>query len=91
METQVKEPPTVSTIEKFNAVMRRRGLGICIEFKSPTEITLRELRPGAGNEALRILTGADEYERGPDGWCGPFLEDLMLLMLNPKPDEPSSP
>ena len=78
-----------AVIDRFNAAMKRRGLGIRIEFKTPTDIRLRQLWHGAGQDALRILTGLD-YERGPDGWCGPFLEGMALYVLNPDEDERSS-
>jgi hypothetical protein len=75
------------TFDRFNAVMKRRGLGIRIEFKTAASIKLSQLWDGAGMEALRILTGPELYEKGPDGWCGPLLEGLWLCMLNPMPDE----
>ena len=73
----------------FNAAMKHRGLGIRIEFKTATTFTLKQLWDGAGMEALRTLTGPDLYGKGSDGWCGPYLEGILLVMLNPVPDEAS--
>jgi hypothetical protein len=65
---------------RFNATMKRLGLGARIEFKTADSVCLKELWPGAGMEAMDFLT---TIKHGPDVWCLPYLEDLMMCMLNP--------
>jgi hypothetical protein len=61
--------------------MARRGLGARVELTAG-RIRLKELWPGAGWKAMHELNELDDQHR--DAWCRSFLEDLMLVLLNPE-------
>jgi hypothetical protein len=77
-QAAVTHKMTAATIRRFNAAMTRLGLGARVVLKGD-RISLKELQRGSGMKAMNTLNGLPDDH--PHAWCRPFLEDLMLALL----------